>query len=180
MKNRITTVFIICSLIIISTFFINLTDNDFDKTIREGHQIKSFEVKHTDEKETKLNFKLVHGNNAVKLLDTYFKKRNKANPSVRVLNQDSYIFQGERKVKGSSLGKYIVELTYTDTWLQEGAKEAIKSNRERLGKENNSLLKTIKVAYPPDDSMMVIYLGCNTKPDVEVFESHDEIEVILR
>lgn len=166
MKNKI---FILASIILVvsSIFFVNKTDNDYDKKLGGKHQITGYKINKLDNNESEVIFSTTHAG------------KGKMDPKVKVLNGDDYIFKGEKKVKDNSLGKYIVEITYIDTRVQKMAKEKIKNDNEYLVKSNN-LINKVDIAYPPDDSMMVVYIGCNKKPTIETTETNKELKIKLK
>lgn len=55
-------------------------------------------------------------------IDLAHATKDKVNYKVRVLSGQDLVYKGEGKVKDSSLGNYIVELTIYDTGVQKNLK----------------------------------------------------------
>ncbi|MEA1960845.1 MAG: stalk domain-containing protein [Bacillota bacterium] len=107
-------------------------------------------------------------NNTAKKTDLLFSFADTIQePQLRILAKDELVFKGETKVKDDSLGDYRVELLFSDTALTPALRE--KLSLETTTIEDNNLVQAIRLAYPPDDSAMVIYLGCKAYPRVENF-----------
>lgn len=167
MKKKIGLIALIACLTLVATFFINAKNQDFEKDIGGLYQIKTHKMVVNNKDESKIKLKL--SRNSLK----------KITSSYRIINEDEPIFVGESKKVVNDLGKYRVELTLYDTRLQKQFSKELgfKTNKIEDGK---GLLKNIRVAYPPDDSMMVLYFGSDDEPSVDISEDSEGIVVNLK
>lgn len=99
-------------------------------------------------------------------------------PQVNVLTAEEPVFAGESKSRDDTLGKFRVEVLFSDTGLQEQMRKVVGLKTQRLA-SGGELLQFFRVAYPPDDSAMVFYLGCNNKPQVTINEEYGRITIEL-
>lgn len=97
-------------LIIAILVFINATNSDFEKGTNGIHQIKQVNIKKNYKTNANVSIDLAHAT------------KDKVNYKVRVLSGQDLVYKGEGKVKDSSLGNYIVELTIYDTGVQKNLK----------------------------------------------------------
>lgn len=153
---------------LIGVLFINAVNNDYEKEIGGKHQIKDYKILSNNDKEAKLEIPIAKAS------------KDKVNPSFKILAHDDPIYKGEDKVIDPSLGKYRVELQFTDVRLQKKLSQELKLNKQIIGKQGQDLLESIKMAYPPDDSLMVMYLGCSVEPQIEISETEDKIIINLK
>ena len=103
---------------------------------------------------------------------------------VNVLAESEPLYMGEGKATDDTLSKHRVELLLADTSLQGTVREAYGLTTKTLagaeaGDEGKGILKAIRVAYPPDDALMVMYFGCESEPTVSVLKNYGEIVVTL-
>lgn len=164
MKKNILILGVVLCIIISSFIFINAVNNDFENDIGGLHQIKSFDIKNNDLNNAKLLFKMSHAT------------KDKVTSAYKVLTDEDPLFIGESKGIDKTLGKYIVEIKLNNVRIQTKlSKElGLKTNKKSF---DNELLKNIRIAYPPDDSMVVIYIGFDSKPTVDITENGEDIEV---
>jgi hypothetical protein len=129
---------------------IGLTSKNVNQEVAGKAQIEDYMVAVNSSKEADISF---YTNKVVK-------------PQVKVLSKNDPVFKGEDKVKDDSLGEYRLEILLYDT-------DVSKALRDKLGLETvkingDNLLQSIRLAYPPDDSAMAIYLGCKAFPRVDL------------
>lgn len=165
--RKLSTLLVLLCLGLVATFFINATTNDFEKEIGGKHQIKGVKVQKNDLSSAEIEFELARGS------------KNKVKSSVKVLTANDPIYSGESQVIDETLGKYRVALTFTDVRLQKKLINELGLKKNSFGKKGQNLLETVKIAYPPDDALMVIYLGTDTEPQLSVDEHEDKIVVKL-
>lgn len=165
-KNWVIGLFIML-ILLAGVFFVNATNTDYDKITGGKHQIKQYRVLSNN------------GNEAEIVFDIVRTTEDKVNPKVEILSEKDPVYDRESQIIDSNLGKYRLSLIFTDTRLQQ--KLSTKTGRKinMLGNKNIDLLESIKVAYPPDDSLMVIYLGCSAKPDFTLEETNENIKIRL-
>jgi len=183
MIKKITLIIAILFLCLTSVLFINATTNDFESRTGGLHQIKDMSMDLNNQDEAKIIFNMANSPNMTK-------------PKVTILGEDEPVFFGEKKVEDPSLGKYKVELMFTDTRIQKEVRNRLGLKTNSINTKGsllegsllqnaptiskNSLLQSIKVAYPPDDSLMVIYLGCKSKPNVDLQQENNQLIVNLK
>lgn len=165
MKSKLFALLTMVLLGVVGVLFINATNNDYQKEVGGKHQIKGYKVVANSQNESIIEFNIARSSS------------DKVNPSVKTLSEQDLVYQGEGQVIDPTLGKYRVQLTFTDTRLQKELVKQLGLKKKDLS--SSELLKSIKVAYPPDDSLMVIYLGFDSKPQVNVEELEDKLVVKL-
>lgn len=99
-------------------------------------------------------------------------------PAIRVLSKDEQVFKGEGKIIDPSLGEYRLELMFKDTQLSEALREQLGLETVNL-EGDNQMLESLRLAYSPDDSATVIYLGCFAEPRVELLKNKNNLLVSL-
>ncbi|MBM7616272.1 hypothetical protein [Alkaliphilus hydrothermalis] len=169
MKKIIMLPIVIC-VALASIYFINATNTDFEKDLGGKHQIKSHKITNNSEDYAEIQLDLTHSS------------KDKLKPTIKVLKGDDLVYFGEKKVKDDTLGNYIIELTFTDTWIQKNGKnqmEKLSKDLQTAEDKSNRLLNNVKIAYPPDDAMMVLYFGVSEEPEVNIEEDSDYIKVKL-
>ncbi len=167
MKGKMKIFLLLLCVGLIGVFFINAVDNDFEKETGGVFQIKSYNVVTNTSEEAKLQIHIAKAS------------KDNISPSIKILSEDDPIYEGEQEVIDKSLGKYRVELSFTDVRLQKNLMKKIGRNKQIHG-DGQNLLESIKISYPPDDSRMVMYIGCNEKPQVDLSETNNKIIISLR
>lgn len=87
-------------------------------------------------------------------------------PQIKVLKKNDLVFKGENEVQDPSLGEYRLEILLSD--IHANAALQNKLGLETVKISDDNLLQSIRLAYPPDDSAMVIYLGCKSLPRTDL------------
>ncbi|HBC93565.1 MAG TPA: hypothetical protein DCZ10_11900 [Pelotomaculum sp.] len=132
-------------------------------------QIKDMKIETNNSEESKIVFDIISSTESM------------VEPSISILEENDPIYVGEKKVKDTSLGKYRVELMFNDTRFQKSIRKNMGLKKHSIASEmEGAILESLKVAYPPDDSKMVIYFGCNVKPQVIYQHDDNKFEVILK
>lgn len=167
--NVLMGIAVMCT-ILVGIYFVRALPADYDKRIGGNFQIKSFIVDNNETSAARLTIDVVRGTS--KPLE----------PHIEVIDpRQTPIYKGGGAITDLTLGEYVVVITFLDTWLQDNARQTLSVRGINTTKsEKNELLKHVRVAYPPDDAMMVIYLGCSTKPIVETQQKGNELIVTLR
>ena len=115
---------------------------------------------------TELNDYSISTNNS-KEADLYLDTNSTARkPQLKVLGSNDPVFKGENQVQDPSLGEYRLEILFSD--IRASAALQDKLGLETVKLSDDGLLQSIRLAYPPDDSAMVIYLGCQSYPRAEL------------
>lgn len=165
----LTGIVVICALIA-GLYFVRAAVGGYDPRLGGRYQIRSLGVSKNDADEVRLVLGLARGT-LEKLIS-----------SVEVIDpRQTPIYVGENPVVDTSLGEYVVVITFRDTWIQKDAKQMLSTkgfNPPGIGK--NPLLGHVRVTYPPDDAMMVIYLGCSVRPIVDTEVKGNQFVVTLR
>lgn len=162
-------VIVFCT-IMAGLYFVRATPADYDKRIGGQYQIKAFEVNKNEEGEARLSIGVVRGTS------------KPLKPLIEIIDpKQTPIYKGGGLVTDLTLGEYVVVMTFWDTRLQDSVRQMLSlvgSSAKESGQ--NDFLEHVRVTYPPDDAMMVIYLGCSAKPLVETQQKGDELIVTLR
>ena len=165
-NTTIGTLFVIF-FVLSAAYFINASTDDFEEKTGGLHQIKHFGILANNPSEAAVQLDLIHHS-----------KQNIV-PKVRIL-PDNKVYKGENLVNDDTLGRYIVELLFTDTRIQEKLAKQLSTNNYKVTSNPDSFLQVVRIAYPPDDSQMIIYLGCTAKPQVNVNEENNKLLINLR
>lgn len=168
MDKKLTILLLVVCLSLVGIFFVNAVNNDFEKETGGKHQIKNYSIVSNNANEAKIELSIAKSS------------KDKVNPSIRVLDENDLVYAGEGQIKDPNLGKYRVELQFTDVRLQKNLAKQLGLKKHILGKQAEDLLESIKVAYPPDDALMVVYLGCSSKPQTQIVELEDKIVITLK
>lgn len=156
--------------ILLGLYFVRATPANFDKRIGGQYQINSFLISKNEVDEARLTIGWVKATTKSLM------------PRIEVLDpRQTPIHRGEGLVTDLSLGEYVVAITFFDTELQESVREYLSLagvSTEKAGE--NVLLEHVRVAHPPDDSMMIIYLGLSAKPTLETQQTRRELRLIIR
>ncbi|MDR1001662.1 MAG: hypothetical protein LBL82_00090 [Oscillospiraceae bacterium] len=91
--------------------------------------------------------------------------------SVRMMEEDEPVFRGERLIENDgSLGKYRIEIMFHDAKGSDELREKYPVGETCELSDVPASAKgeyKIWIAYPPDDSMFVVYIGSDQPIDVE-------------
>lgn len=98
-------------------------------------------------------------------------------PQLKVLGKNDLVFKGENQVQDPSLGEYRLEILLSD--IQASAALQDKLGLETVKLSDDNLLQAIRLAYPPDDSAMVIYLGCKSYPRADLLVNDNGFFITL-
>ena len=168
LKKILTLFILILCLGLICTLFISAMNYDYDKTIGGQFQIKEMNIVSNSEQKALIEFNIVPS------------IKEKFKPQFNILKQNDPIFQGEQKISQSSLGEYIIEIILPNTKLQKKLRSELSLKIINKG-NSEQILQNIKVSYPPDDSLMIIYLGCNYYPQtVELKKDGKNFTVLIK
>jgi len=163
-------VVVMVGTILLGLYFVRATPANYDKRIGGQYQINSFLLSKNEVNEARLTIGWVKAT------------AESLRPRIEVVDpRQTPIHRGEGLVTDLTLGEYIVAITFFDTELQESVREYLSLagvSTEKAGK--NVFLEHVRVAYPPDDSMMVIYLGLSAKPTIETQQARRELSLIIR
>lgn len=130
---------------------ISLTNSSIDKEAVSRTEIEDYIIAANSNKEAYISF----------YTNTTMKK-----PQIKVLAKNDPVFKGESEVQDDSLGEYRVELLFSDIHASAALREKLGLETVQISGDN--LLQSMRLAYPPDDSAMVIYLGCKSLPRVDL------------
>ncbi|MDD2585787.1 MAG: stalk domain-containing protein [Syntrophomonadaceae bacterium] len=130
---------------------VSLTKSSSDNKAAAKAELDDYIIAANSSKEADISF---YTNTAVK------------KPQVTVLTKDDPVFKGESKVKDDSLSEYRLELLFSDVKASAALQDKLGLQTVQLSE--NNLLQSIRLAYPPDDSAMVIYLGCKSLPRADL------------
>lgn len=168
-RNRVPLIVLLASIIALGTLtFVFAAPLDYDRSTGGQHQIREMTISDSGNTGLSLSFKLAHAT------------RNAVKVTVEVLDSSTTpIYQGERLVKDESLGKYVVALTLIDTRLQKDVKSKLNLQGMQIP-DARHIVSHIRVAYPPDDSMLVIYVGCKSKPAVSTSEKDNVLTLSVQ
>lgn len=89
-------------------------------------------------------------------------------PTVEVLDSSTNpMYSGEKLIIDASQGPYVVAITMHDTRPQSKSNLSLKWLQHT---DSSSIVNSVRVAYPGDDSMMIIYVSCKARPVVKANE----------
>jgi len=166
MKRFVIACFIIIA-VLSCVFFITSVNEDYDHDIGGIYQLKAINYKSEDTNSIEIEIPVSRAS------------YGKINPKIQVLSEDEPVYMGEGQIIDKELGRYRLAVTFTDTRLQ---KDLVKEygHSVRKDKGNGKFLKAVRVAYPADDSTMVIYFGFDSKPDFMLEETDKSIVINVK
>jgi len=98
-------------------------------------------------------------------------------PQLKVLSKNDLVFKGETQVQDPSLGEYRLEILLSNIHASAALRDKLGLETVKLSDDN--LLQSVRLAYPPDDSAMVIYLCCKSYPRADLLVNDNGFYITL-
>lgn len=126
---------------------------------------------------TELNDYIISTNSSKEADINFYTSTTARAPQLKVLSKNDLVFKGETQVQDPSLGEYRVEILLSDIHASAALRDKLGLETVKLSDDN--LLQSIRLAYPPDDSAMVIYLGCKSCPRADLLVNDNGFFITL-
>ena len=165
MKKFLGTVFLIIILICLTVLSVYATSKKYEQVSGVKH-IHKYSINANTQIEGEIELEFIDSN-----IDTL-------QAIINLNDENGLVWKGEDKVKDSSLGKYKIEILFYDTDVSELIYNELKLGTKKIG--NNNLIESIRLFYPPDDSMVGLYFGCNSEPEVNFTKHNGKIRINLK
>lgn len=131
----------------------------YDKKLGGLSQITEFNITNNSENNCTIRFDISSCN------------QEKCKYHFKVLHKNEAIVIGEDFAPDLSLGEYILEILFVDTRIQPTLLKELTLETNYVS--INAYLNSFRIAFPPDDSSMVFYLGFSYIPHTKIIQDDD-------